>query len=86
MIRIITKGVTHIKHHQPLLFMSCNLLDITAKDEPLTVTDVNLILGRILPDNMPDSFGDSGTHKLDIEFAERKFRKLTETILAFGDK
>ena len=32
MIRIITKGVTHIKHHQPLLFMSCNLLDITAKD------------------------------------------------------
>jgi hypothetical protein len=32
MIRIIIKGVMHIKHHQPLLFMSCNLLDITAKD------------------------------------------------------
>ena len=29
--KIITRGVTHVKHLQPLLFISCNLLDITAK-------------------------------------------------------
>ena len=32
MIRITIKGVTQIKHHQPLLFISCNLREITAKD------------------------------------------------------
>ena len=31
-IKIITKGVTHVKHNQPLLFISCSLLDITAKE------------------------------------------------------
>ncbi len=50
------------------------------KGGPLTVTDANLILGRILPDNMPDSFGNTGTDKLDLESTELKFQKLVNTI------
>ena len=31
-IKTIMSGVTQVKHHQPLLLISCNLLDITARD------------------------------------------------------
>ena len=31
-IRTNMNGVTHVKHHQPLLFISCNLLEMAAKD------------------------------------------------------
>ena len=31
-IKTIMSGVTQVKHHQPLLFISCNLLEIAAKE------------------------------------------------------
>lgn len=31
-INTIISGVTQVKHHQPLLLISCNLLEIAAKE------------------------------------------------------
>src|SRR5438132_3936088 len=47
---------------------------------PLTVTDANLILGKIQPDYFPKVFGFSGNESLDFAAVQDKFRKLTEKI------
>jgi N-methylhydantoinase A/acetone carboxylase, beta subunit len=47
---------------------------------PLTITDANLILGRLFPENMPINFGSSGIKGLNIEVAYRSFKSLTKTI------
>ena len=43
---------------------------------PLTITDANLILGRIQPEFFPKLFGPSGKDSLDISITEKKFKQL----------
>uniref|UniRef100_A0A1A9UYG5 5-oxoprolinase n=1 Tax=Glossina austeni TaxID=7395 RepID=A0A1A9UYG5_GLOAU len=50
------------------------------KGGPLTVTDANLILGRLLPQYFPKIFGPQENESLDIEATRKKFVELTETI------
>lgn len=50
------------------------------KGGPLTVTDANLFLGRLLPDFFPKIFGPNEDQGLDREASETLFRELTDTI------
>ncbi|KAF7505765.1 hypothetical protein GJ744_000436 [Endocarpon pusillum] len=50
------------------------------KGGPLTVTDANLFLGRLLPDFFPKIFGKNEDEGLDDRASERLFTELTETI------
>ncbi|EXJ77317.1 5-oxoprolinase (ATP-hydrolysing) [Capronia epimyces CBS 606.96] len=52
------------------------------KGGPLTVTDANLLLGRLLPDYFPKIFGPSEDQPLDQEITRTKFQQLTEEINA----
>ncbi|MGH7035192.1 MAG: hydantoinase/oxoprolinase family protein, partial [Stellaceae bacterium] len=47
---------------------------------PLTVTDCNLMLGRLQPDFFPALFGSSGTETLDRAVVEKKFAALADEI------
>jgi 5-oxoprolinase (ATP-hydrolysing) len=49
---------------------------------PLTVTDANLLTGRIVPDYFPRTFGRDGTSPLDADTVREKFRTLTDEINA----
>ncbi len=50
------------------------------KGGPLTVTDANLFLGRLLPTYFPKIFGPNEDQPLDQEITVRKFQELTESI------
>ncbi|KAI9810405.1 MAG: hypothetical protein M1827_006291 [Pycnora praestabilis] len=50
------------------------------KGGPLTITDANLFLGRLLPDFFPKIFGKNEDEGLDITASERLFHDLTEQI------
>lgn len=50
------------------------------KGGPLTVTDANLFLGRLCPEEFPNIFGPNHDEPLDIETTTRKFQELTEEI------
>ncbi|KAG7888502.1 hypothetical protein KL936_003714 [Ogataea polymorpha] len=50
------------------------------KGGPLTVTDANLFLGRLVISQFPHIFGPSGDQPLDLEVTTRKFEELTEQI------
>ncbi|KAI1765291.1 Hydantoinase B/oxoprolinase-domain-containing protein [Hypoxylon sp. FL1150] len=52
------------------------------KGGPLTVTDANLFLGRLIPDYFPKIFGPTEDLPLDIEVVVRKFKELTAQINA----
>jgi len=47
---------------------------------PLTVTDANLLTGRIIPEYMPGTFGPDRKGKIDLDPARREFKRLTEEI------
>ncbi len=47
---------------------------------PLTVTDANMLLGRIVPEFMPRTFGKTRDRMPDIEAARKLFTALTERI------
>jgi 5-oxoprolinase (ATP-hydrolysing) len=47
---------------------------------PLTVTDANLMLGKIQPPLFPHVFGPGGDQALDAAAVHREFEKLTQTI------
>ncbi|KAH7139482.1 Hydantoinase B/oxoprolinase-domain-containing protein [Dendryphion nanum] len=47
------------------------------KGGPLTVTDANLFLGRLVLSKFPSIFGDKADQPLDVEVVTRKFRDLT---------
>ena len=47
---------------------------------PLTVTDANVMLGRIQPAHFPAVFGDTGDEPLDTEAVRRSFEELAGTI------
>ncbi len=50
------------------------------RDGPLTITDCNLILGKLQPGYFPKIFGPTGDQPLDTEAVNRKFEDLAETI------
>ncbi|KAL4950181.1 Hydantoinase B/oxoprolinase-domain-containing protein [Aspergillus filifer] len=52
------------------------------KGGPLTVTDANLFLGRLLPEFFPHIFGENEDQPLDLEITTKKFKELTETVNA----
>ncbi|KAF4446402.1 hypothetical protein FALBO_17081, partial [Fusarium albosuccineum] len=47
------------------------------KGGPLTVTDANLFLGRLVLSSFPAIFGESGDQELDTEIVTRKFKEIT---------
>jgi 5-oxoprolinase (ATP-hydrolysing) len=47
---------------------------------PLTVTDANVMLGRIQPDHFPRVFGENGDEPLDADVVRAKFAELAERI------
>ena len=49
---------------------------------PLTVTDANVLLGRIQPEFFPHVFGDTGTDPLNLDITRSKFRQLAAQIAA----
>lgn len=53
------------------------------KGGPLTVTDANVCLGRLLPDYFPKIFGKSEREPLDKAAAVEAFRKLTEQVNSY---
>ncbi|XP_059496707.1 5-oxoprolinase isoform X3 [Stegostoma tigrinum] len=53
------------------------------KGGPLTITDANLCLGRLLPDYFPKIFGPSEDQPLWKEGALNELRKVTEHVNAF---
>src|SRR5437867_660144 len=50
------------------------------KDGPLTVTDCNVMLGKVQPKFFPAVFGPEGKERLDVETVRKKFAALTESI------
>ena len=50
------------------------------KGGPLTVTDANLVLGRLVPSVFPSVFGPNENEPLDESAALLKFKELTDTI------
>ena len=56
-------------------------------DGPLTVTDANVMLGRIQPAHFPAVFGPGGEQPLDDEIVRRRFTELAAAIrTATGDE
>jgi 5-oxoprolinase (ATP-hydrolysing) len=54
---------------------------------PLTVTDANVLLGRVQPGHFPRVFGASGDQPLDVEVTRRLFAELAARITAAtGDR
>jgi len=47
---------------------------------PLTVTDANIMLGRILPAHFPHAFGAGGNEPLDSKLVQQKFTDLAASI------
>ncbi|SSD59515.1 probable 5-oxoprolinase [Saccharomycodes ludwigii] len=50
------------------------------KGGPLTITDANLFLGRLIPEFFPKIFGPDENESLDLEATTEKFMALTEKI------
>jgi 5-oxoprolinase (ATP-hydrolysing) len=50
------------------------------KGGPLTVTDANLVLGRLRPEFFPKIFGPNEDLPLDVEVSRRLFEELTVEI------
>ncbi len=51
---------------------------------PLTVTDANVLLGRIQPGHFPDAFGENGDAPLDAEVTRTMFAQLSAQITGRG--
>ena len=50
------------------------------KGGPLTVTDCNVLLGKLNPDYFPKVFGENGDKPLNFEVVKKKFLDLSELI------
>ncbi|CDF87715.1 BN860_12794g1_1 [Zygosaccharomyces bailii CLIB 213] len=50
------------------------------KGGPLTITDANLVLGRLVPEFFPRIFGPNEDESLDLEATRKKFDELTGII------
>ena len=53
---------------------------------PLTVTDCNVMLGKLNPDHFPPVFGPGGDQPLDVEAVRDGFQKLAETVTQETDE
>lgn len=53
------------------------------KNGPLTVTDANLALGRLLPEYFPNIFGPNEDAPLDTAATLQEFERLTSEINSF---
>lgn len=53
---------------------------------PLTVTDCNVMLGKIVPEHFPHVFGDRGDQPLDSDIVRAKFEALVTEIAATTGK
>ncbi|KAK3086761.1 hypothetical protein FSP39_022921 [Pinctada imbricata] len=53
------------------------------KGGPLTITDANLFLGRLLPQYFPKIFGKSQNKPLDVAATKRAFNKITKEVNNF---
>ncbi len=53
---------------------------------PLTVTDCNVMLGKIQPDQFPQLFGEGGNDALDADVVTQKFARLCEEVEAATGK
>jgi len=51
---------------------------------PLTVTDCNVMLGKLQPDCFPSLFGPGGDQPIDRDIVRRRFEELTEAMEAAG--
>ena len=49
---------------------------------PLTVTDCNVLLGKLQPDHFPHVFGPRANQPLDVEIVRQKFEALADRIAA----
>ncbi|KAF9146508.1 hypothetical protein BGX30_014573 [Mortierella sp. GBA39] len=56
------------------------------KGGPLTVTDANLVLGRLNPEYFPKIFGPKEDEGLDVAIARSKFEELTKEINTYMAK
>ncbi|MDD2340814.1 MAG: hydantoinase B/oxoprolinase family protein [Methanosarcina sp.] len=54
------------------------------KGGPLTVTDCNVMLGKLQPEFFPEIFGPDSDQPLDFELVCRKFTELAETVSSEG--
>lgn len=54
------------------------------KDGPLTVTDCNLMLGKLHPEFFPKLFGPNADQSLDAGLVRRKFAELAEKVSSEG--
>lgn len=50
------------------------------KGGPLTITDCNVLLGKLAPEHFPKLFGPQGDQALDAKLVTQRFQKLTNTI------
>ena len=50
------------------------------KGGPLTVTDCNVLLGKLHPEHFPSVFGPKGNNPLDVEIVRKKFTDLSKNI------
>ena len=55
------------------------------KNGYLSVTDANLVLGRLHPDYFPKIFGVNENESLDLEASRKAFEKITEEINSYAD-
>ena len=53
------------------------------KGGPLTITDANLVLGRLIPSYFPQIFGPKENESLDKEAAVQAFEKMAEEVNSF---
>ncbi|WP_420591977.1 hydantoinase B/oxoprolinase family protein [Bacterioplanoides sp.] len=51
---------------------------------PLTVTDCNVLLGKIQPQHFPHVFGSEQNQPLDKDIVEQKFRQLAQQVKAYN--
>lgn len=51
------------------------------KGGPLTVTDANLVLGRLLPEYFPQIFGPQENEPLDVSRTLNMFTELTYEVI-----
>ncbi|CAH1735140.1 unnamed protein product [Chironomus riparius] len=56
------------------------------KGGPLTITDANLVLGRLFPEYFPKIFGPKEDEPLDLEAATNKFTEIANTINIHNNK
>jgi 5-oxoprolinase (ATP-hydrolysing) len=47
---------------------------------PLTLTDANVMLGRVQPEHFPHVFGPAGDQPLDLHIVKERFRLLSEQV------